>query len=126
MTPLRSQTERYGERFKRKGEAAVMNIYEFEERHPNVTHKVFDSYDGEWLDYVAACRKDKSYEHYDIIECGIADDQVFDTIDLYFSEVYTREQALAQLQYKKPNHQICITSQTAIDECLHFIKSVSL
>ena len=61
-----------------------------------------------------------------IVEGGIADDQVFDTIDLYFTGLYTREQALDQLQYKKPNHQVCITNQSLIDNYLQFLYSEKL
>ena len=50
-------------------------------------------------------------------------DQVFDTVDLYFSGIYTKEQALDQLRYKKPNHQVCITSQDVLDKYLHFQSS---
>lgn len=69
-----------------------------------------------------------SREHlsYDIIEGGIADDQVFDTLDLYFSGIYTYEQALDQLRFKHPNHQICITNQLLLDKHLHFIESIKL
>ena len=126
LTILRQQAERYGERFKRQGEDAIMNIYEFDDIRPNFTHKVFTAYDGEWLDFVAACRKGIPHEVFDVIEGGIADDQVFDTIDLYFAGVYTREQALDQLPYKKPNHQICVASQSVLDLHLHFIESTRL
>lgn len=44
----------------------------------------------------------------------------------YFSGIYNREQALDQLKYKRPNHQICITNQRLLDEHLHFIKAVKL
>ena len=126
LTVLRQQAERYGERFKRQGEDAIMNIYEFDDIRPNFTHKVFTAYDGEWLDFVAACRKGIPHEVFDVIEGGIADDQVFDTIDLYFAGVYTRDQALNQLLYKKPNHQICVASQSVLDLHLHFIESIRL
>ena len=125
LTPLRAQAERYGERFIRRGQKAIMNIYEFEEC-PGCTRKVFSAYDGEWLDYITACRKGLPHEQYDIIEGGIADDQVFDTIDLYFTGIYTREQALGELREKKPNHQICITSQAVLDKYLHFKSSQRL
>jgi hypothetical protein len=125
LTPLRAQAERYGERFIRRGQKAIMNIYEFEEC-PGCTRKVFSAYDGEWLDYITACRKGLLHEQYDIIEGGIADDQVFDTIDLYFTGIYTREQALGELREKKPNHQICITSQSVLDKYLHFKSSQRL
>ena len=81
---------------------------------------------GEWLDFITSCRKGLPHEQFDIIEGGIADDQVFDTIDLYFSGIYTREQALGELCEKKPNHQICITSQVVLDKFLHFKSSQRL
>ena len=90
------------------------------------TRKRFPEYDGEWLDYIAACRKGLSHKHYDLIEGGIADDQVFDTVDLYLTGVYTREQALDQLRWKKPNYQLCITSQQVIDAHLKFVESITL
>lgn len=123
LTLLRSQAENYGERFMRRGEKAVLNIFLLDEIRTDCKHKIFSAYDGEWLDFVAACRKGLQHENYDIIEGGIADDQVFDTVDLYFSGIYTREQALDQLQYKKPNHQVCITSQNILDKYLHFQSS---
>lgn len=123
LTLIREQAERYGERFTRRGETAVLNTFMLDENLTEFTYKVFPSYDGEWLDFVSACRKGLSHESYDIIEGGIADDQVFNTIDLYFSGIYTREQALNQLQYKKPNHQVCITSQAVLDKHLHFQSS---
>ena len=41
-----------------------------------------------------------------LIEDGIADDNVFDTVDLYLQGIYSRDQTLDQLRWKKPNHQI--------------------
>ena len=125
LTPLRAQAERYGERFIRRGQKAIMNIYEFEECL-ECTRKVFSAYDGEWLDYITACRKGLPHEQYDIIEGGIADDNVFDTVDLYLQGIYTREQALDQLRWKKPNHQLCIASQKVIDHYLQFVESITL
>ena len=126
LTFMRSQSERYGERFKSQGETAIMNIYEFDDIRPNFTHKIFPEYNAEWLDFVALCRKGINNEMYDVIEGGVADDKVFNTIDLYFAGIYTREQALDQLLYKKPNHQICIASQIVLDNHLHFIESIKL
>ena len=126
LTPFQLQAERYGERFTRRGETAILNIFQLEENRIDCTYKIFPAYNSEWLDFVTACRKGLPHEAYDIIEGGIADDQVFDTIDLYFSGVYTREQALNQLQYKKPNNQICISSQRVLDKYLHFQSSKRL
>lgn len=120
LTPLRVQAEKYGERFIRQGETAILNIYCLEEKRKGCSYKVFTAYDGEWLDYVASCRKGLPHQQYDVIEGGIADDRVFDAVDLYFAGIYTREQALDQLKYQKPNHQVCITSQRVLDDYLHF------
>ena len=126
LTLLEKQARDYGQRFIRRGEPAIMNIYEFADEITDVNRKVFPAYDGEWLDYVAACRKGLPHEKYDIIEGGIADDNVFDTVDLYLQGIYTRDQALDQLRWKKPNHQICITSQKVIDCYLKFVESITL
>lgn len=126
LTPLRIQAEKYGERFLRRGIKAMLNIFSLDDERENCTYKVFNSYDSEWLDFVMACRKGLPHVTFDIIEGGIADDQVFNTVDLYFSGIYTREQALNQLQYTKPNRQICITSQYVLDKYLHFQSSKQL
>ena len=126
LTSLQEQAVKYGQRFLRKGEDAFMNIYEIDEELHGFSRIIFDAYDGEWLDYITACRKGQPHAIYDIVEGGIADDQVFDTIDLYFSGIYTYEQALDQLRFKHPNHQVCITNQQLLDKHLHFIESIKL
>ncbi len=126
LTTLKEQAILYGQRFIRKGESAILNTYKLEDNIENCNVKTFYSYDEEWLDYITACRKGLPHDKYDIIEGGIADDQVFNTLDLYLSGIYTKEQALDQLKYKKPNHQVCITSQTIIEKYLHFISSEKL
>ena len=40
--------------------------------------------------------------------------------------IYTKEQALDMLIYKKLNNQICITSQELLDKNLHYVKSIIL
>jgi hypothetical protein len=125
-TVLLKQAIDYGERFIRRGEPAILNIFELDNDLNKYNHHIFAAYDEEWLDFVSACRKGQPHPLFDIIEGGIADDQVFNTIDLYFSGIYTKEQALSQLRYKKPNHQICITSQEVLDNHLHFVKSQNL
>lgn len=126
LTPLEQQARDYGQRFIRRGEPAFMNVFDFCEELPDINRKLFPAYDGEWLDYVTACRKGLPHEQYDLIEGGIADDQVFDTVDLYLQGIYTREQALDQLRWKKPNRQLCITSQQVIDHYLRFVESITL
>lgn len=58
---------------------------------------------------------------YDVVEGGVANDNVIDTVEDYEKGIITAEQALGQLRYKSINHQICILSQTVIDNYLTYI-----
>ncbi|MDE6514203.1 MAG: DUF3990 domain-containing protein [Muribaculaceae bacterium] len=124
VTRLKQQAEKYANRFIRAGEDAFIHIFDYTP-NSNLKVKVFDSYNEEWLDFVCNCRKGGgSYTDYDIIEGGVANDKVFQTVDLYMSGVYNKEQALQNLAYEMPNNQICFITQKAIDSCLSFIKHI--
>ena len=107
---------------------AVLNIFQFDMNQvaiDGVRIKSFPTYDLEWLDYVVACRRGKDYsDEYDIVEGGVANDNVIDTVEDYEKGIITAEQALGQLKYKKVNHQLCILSQTVIDKYLTFTESI--
>lgn len=120
LTPHEKQAERYGERFIKSGKVAILNTFKLDGKRKDCTHKIFTAYDEEWLDFVIACRKGLPHENYDIIEGSIVDNRIFDTIDLYFSGIYTKDQVLGQLQYADFNRQVCITSQYVLDKYLHF------
>lgn len=123
LTSMRSQAESYAERFKRRGKSAVLNEYELDDDLSEFNVKRFDSYDEQWLDYVASCRKGWPVNHYDAVEGGVANDKVFNTVDLYFAGVITKDEALGRLRYAVPNHQICLLSDALIERHLHFIKA---
>lgn len=121
-TILMSQAISYGQRFTLRGESAYLNVYNLNLPNKYII-KSFDRYDEEWLDFVLSCRRGKSdYLQYDIIMGGIANDKVFNTLDLYFSQMITKEEALKRLIFEKPNQQICFTKQNVIDESITFIK----
>ncbi|MDE6749313.1 MAG: DUF3990 domain-containing protein [Lachnospiraceae bacterium] len=82
----------------------------------------FNVYNLEWLEYVIDCRHDGDMQKgYDIVEGGVANDNVIDTVEDYENSIITAQQALGQLIYKKVNHQICIRNQEIIDRFLKFI-----
>ena len=127
MTRLRPQAESWARTIasRRRNGQAVLNHYEFNEETARSLvgprYKVFCAYDIEWLEYVVDCRGGgDSQDSYDVIEGGVANDNVIDTVEDYESGVITAEQALGQLIYKKVNHQICVRSQAVIDACLKF------
>lgn len=81
----------------------------------------------EWLDYVVDCRKNGTVqEQYDIVEGGVANDNVIDTVEDYENGIITADQALGQLKYKKVNHQLCIRSQEVVDRYLKFVAAETL
>jgi hypothetical protein len=59
----------------------------------------------------------------DIIIGGIADDRVYNTIELYEDNLINKEEALKRLRYYKPNNQICIVNQEIIDKYLNYEES---
>lgn len=54
---------------------------------------------------------------------GIANDKVFNTVDLYFSVNISKEEALKRLAFIHPNLQICILNQEILDNHLRFLKA---
>ncbi len=122
VTRLLDQAIKYANRFIRSGEDAYLHSFEYT---PNseMRIKVFESYDEEWLDFVCSCRQGgDDYKAYDIIEGGVANDKVFQTVDLYMSGIYNKDQALQNLSYEMPNNQLCFITQRAIDRCLKFVE----
>ena len=65
----------------------------------------------------------KEYQNYDIIEGGIANDKVFNTVELFFTGLIDKSTALQRLKFEKPNNQICFIIQEVIDNLLHFESS---
>lgn len=89
--------------------------------------KVFEKYDIEWLEYVIDCRRGGLLQQqFDMVEGGVANDNVIDTVEDYENDIITAEQALGQLKYKAVNHQICILNQEIVDNYLTFISSETL
>ena len=118
LTSLRSQAEQWAARVQllRASTTAWINVYEFDmDAAIKAVFKLlrFDAYDQPWKDY-------------DIIEGGVANDRVIDTIEDYLNDIITIEQALGQLVYAQPNHQICLLNQQLIDTYLHFDNSFPL
>lgn len=131
LTSLRQQAERWAqlvtERKTRNG-IPQLNVYHFDEALASQSRWLrFEEYNLEWLDYVVACRAGEDlWQQYDIVEGGVANDNVIDTVEDYTMGIISAEQALGQLRYKPVNHQLCIINQTVIDRCLHFVEAVAL
>lgn len=58
--------------------------------------KIFPAYNEDWLDFVIACRKGSPvWEKYDAVEGGIANDRVFNTIELYTAGLLPKAETLS-------------------------------
>lgn len=132
LTKLQSQAEAWAKVIaeRRKRAHAVVSIFSFDmlALEKDKYHiKVFDSYNIEWLDYVIDCRRGGTKQNmYDMVEGGVANDNVIDTVEDYENGIITAEQALGQLKYKAINHQLCIRNQEIVDKYLAFVSSNTL
>jgi hypothetical protein len=108
----------------RQGKTGIVNVYELSENWKNLRVLSFEKENEQWLDFVCGCRKGESLnEAYDIIIGGVADDDVFKTVDMYFKGIWEKEKVLEELRYYKVNDQICITNQKTLDNAITFKKA---
>lgn len=120
-TPILEQAVNWCMKFKRQKKDGVLSKYMFDEdAFDNVKVLKFDSYSMEWLDFVVDCRSENDTTDYDIVIGGVANDKVFNTIELYFDNLIDKAEAINRLQYERPNLQVCFRSQSVIDKYLHF------
>ena len=63
----------------------------------------------------------KPWLGYDMVEGGVANDRVIDTIENYMAGTMPAEIALQQLSLHQPNNQLCILNQEIVDTRLIFI-----
>ena len=57
--------------------------------------------------------------NYDLVAGGVANDKVFNTVELFFDGLIDKAEAINRLRYEKPNLQICFRTEKAL-EFLHF------
>lgn len=125
-TRLKSQAQKWATLVasrKKRNSLSIVSIFEYNEDEmiaAGYVYKNFPEYDMEWLEFVVACRQGEDNTNYDIVEGGVANDQVIDTVEDYENGRITAEQALDQLRYKNPNNQICFRNQEIIDKYLHY------
>lgn len=132
LTKIKEQAEAWARKkmFIEHASRAVLNVYEFDSEAAigsGISYLSMPQYDKEWLDFVVGNRKGHNHwRAYNVIEGGVANDRVIDTVEDYMTGRITAEQALGQLRFAKPNHQICILDQQVIDTFLHFVESVEI
>ena len=123
-TPIEEQARNWCKKFARRGKQGIVSVYMLDEMaFENCCIKRFAAYSEEWLDFVSQCRSGQYESDYDIVIGGVADDRVFDTIELYFEHLISRTEAIGRLEMEKPNLQICFRRQEVLDRYLKFERS---
>ena len=118
-TTIHDQANTWCEKFKRNNKKGIVSCYTLDaEAYNSLKIKTFSYYNEEWIDFILACRNGKDMSDYDIVEGGIANDKVFNTVELYFSGLIDRSEALNRLRFEKPNWQVCLRT----DKALGFLK----
>lgn len=130
VTDLQGQAEEWARRqADSRGGAPVLNLYSFDKDAAVKEFKylLFPAYDRAWLHFIVDSRRGmKPWAGYDIIEGGIANDRVIDTVNLFSLGLMDEDAALARLSEHQPNNQICILSQEAIEKYLIFKEVITL
>ena len=89
----------------------VVNEYQFDFDNAvkEFRYKKFEKYDREWLHFIVDSRDGiKVWRDFDIIEGGVANDRVIDTVEAYKAGQISEEKALMELSKHQPNNQISV------------------
>ena len=120
-TPILEQAKKWSMKFLKAGQIPIVSKYELDEKaFKKLKVKRFDSYSEDWLNFIIAGRKGLIIGDYDLIIGSVANDKVFNTIELFLDDLIDKDQAIKRLKYEKPNLQYCFKSQRAIDLYLTF------
>ena len=114
-TDIREQAERWAIRF---GNTGYISRYAYSE-NPELKVLCFEKMTEEWLDFILNCRSGKDMTNYDLVFGGVANDKVFNTVELFFDGLIDKAEAINRLSYERPNLQICFCTEKALS-LLHF------
>ena len=131
VTDLKEQAETWAKRVAmvKNCEEAYLNVYNLDIETMRLEYRVlsFSSYDSDWLDFVISSRRGECpWKGYDMVEGGVANDRVFNTIELYYTGLIPKEEALRRLRFDKPNNHLCLINQSLLDSCLFFVEAILL
>jgi len=119
-TPIYEQAQKWCGKFIRRGKPGIVSYYQFDEEYmKNLSVLRFDSYSEEWLDFILNCRKGMDFTDYDVVIGGVANDKVYNVVELFFDGLIDKGEAIKRLRYEKPNMQVCLRTESAL-RCLTF------
>ena len=121
-TTIKDHAQKWAARNKRRRGSGIVSVYEADEIEIRQKSSVleFKTYSDEWLDFIVQCRQGQVADAWDLVIGGIANDDVFNTLTLYFGRYIDKPEAIKRLRYEKPNIQYCFKTQSVIDEFLTY------
>ena len=126
ITPIYEQAEQWAKRFRKQNKIGIVSEYSFDDSSlSDVKVLIFESYSEEWLDFILQCRTCKDATDYDIVIGGVANDRVFNTVELYFDGLIDKAEAIKRLMYEETNLQITFRTEAALSK-LVFERSVEV
>ncbi|MGM9539573.1 DUF3990 domain-containing protein [Anaerovibrio sp.] len=122
-TPIYEQAEKWCQRMKTRHRPGIISVYEFDEgAYSELKVLSFEDYSEAWLDFILSCRREQDNSEYDLVIGGVANDKVFNTVELYFDGLIDKNEAIRRLRYEKPNLQVCFRTARALS-VLRFLRS---
>lgn len=116
LTPIESQARKWCEKHSRRWSTMVVSRYELDDAMlANLKVLEFKSYSEEWLDFIVSCRTEHDHTDWDIVIGGVANDRVFDTLELFFDGLATKAQTIDKLRFEEPNLQYCFRTPRAME-----------
>lgn len=115
VTPIYEQAKKWCSRFIRRGKDGIVSRYVFgEDAYKDLKVLTFDAYSADWLDFIMNCRRGQDGTDYDLVIGGVANDKVFNTVELFFDGLIDEGEAIHRLQYEKPNLQMAFRTAKAL------------
>ena len=116
VTPLYEQAAKWCGKFKRRGKDGIISRYEYDEsRETELKTLKFDSYSEEWLVFILDCRSGKDSTDYDLVVGGVANDKVFNTVELFFDR-------LIDIQFYFKKSTVVLLSALPNDRDFHWMR----
>ncbi|MCL2243460.1 MAG: DUF3990 domain-containing protein [Treponema sp.] len=121
-TAIKMQAVKWTNRHKRRFGYGTLSIYEVDDTvlRKNASILEFETYSVQWLEFISKSRTGEMTDNYDLVFGGVANDDVFNTLALYFRGYINGEEAIKRLRYEKPNIQYCFKNQNVIDNYLKY------
>lgn len=121
LTSYKKQAERWALRKASLEEGpAIVNVFDLDDDLSEIRVKEFQENNEAWVKFVCECRRGHRNIDANLIIGGVADDKVFEAVNMYFKGYWDMPTTLNALKFYERNDQYCFVTQEAIDSVLAF------